>query len=89
MDYSKALSKEELEEYNRVLSTQPADDKTRDACLRYYADFKAASGPVSPDKISTTIKCAFFVAEKTQVLFDVKVLSFSRRDSASGASGYP
>ena len=73
MDYSKALTKEELDEFNRILHTLPVDEKTQANSLKYYNDYKSASGAIPADKISTAMKCAFFIAEKSQVLFDIKV----------------
>lgn len=80
MDYSKALTKEELEEFNRVLNQLPTDEKTQTNCLKYYHDYKSASGSISPDKVPTAMKCAFFIAEKSQVLFDIKVTFALLRD---------
>ena len=74
MDYSNTLSKEELQEFNRVFQELPADEKTKNSCLKYYNQYKSASGTVPSDKILTAMKCAFFVAEKSQVLFDIKVI---------------
>ena len=74
MDYSKSLTKEETEEFSKVLHEFPADEKTQSTCLKYYTEYKSVSGTVSADKIFTAMKCAFFVAEKSQVLYDVKVI---------------
>lgn len=87
MDYSKALTKEELEEFNKALIELPTDEKTQANCLKYYSDYKSASGSVSPDKIPTAMKCAIFIAEKSQVLFDIKVPRPSFRGKGFGEWG--
>jgi hypothetical protein len=73
MDYSKGLTKEELDDFNKVLHELPADEKTQSNTLKYYTEYKSASGGVSSDKILTAMKCAFFIAEKSELVFDIKV----------------
>ena len=65
MDYSKGLTKEELDDFNRVLQELPADEKIQSNTLKYYSEYKSGSSGVSSDKILTAMKCAFFIAEKS------------------------
>ena len=46
MDYSKSLTKEEAEEFSKVLHEFPADEKTQSTCLKYYNEYKSVSGTV-------------------------------------------
>lgn len=65
MDYSKDLTQEELEDFHKVIQELPADEKTQNNTIKYYNLYKLASGGVSSDKILTSMKCAFFIAEKS------------------------
>lgn len=42
MEYLKQLSKEEHDEYARQLSFMHSDEKTREACLKYFLDYKSS-----------------------------------------------
>jgi ureidoglycolate hydrolase len=65
MDFSKDLTKEEFEDFNKVIQELPADERTQNNTIKYYNLYKLASGGVTSDKILTTMKCAFFIAEKS------------------------
>lgn len=41
MEYAKQLTKEEYDEFMRQTSSLHSDEKTREACLRYFLEYKA------------------------------------------------
>lgn len=86
MNYSKSLTPLEEQETNQLFSENHVNESTRDLCLKLYTEYRSIV-PLAADRIPVAIKCAFFIAEKNQVLYDLKVLGLSLRDKESKGLG--
>lgn len=81
------LSETEYEAFLKLSNNLSSDEPTKKLCLQYYLEYKAVLCEVTPrviqenklqnlseDKVQVAMKCAFFLSEKSQVMYNVRVI---------------
>ena len=86
------LSDIEYDTFLKLSGNLNSDEATKKLCLQYYLEYKTVlyeekQQSLSEDKVQIIMRCAFFLSEKSQHMYNLRVgIVDNERARRSGAS---
>lgn len=72
------LSDIEYDTFLKLSGNLNSDEATKKLCLQYYLEYKTVlyeekQPTLSEDKVQIIMRCAFFLSEKSQLMYNLRV----------------